>query len=67
MKRLLRFTLLAAILLAVPLTQTYAQATPEELGLSSRHVTLGTGIDMHYVERGQSNGHVIIFLHGYTD
>jgi pimeloyl-ACP methyl ester carboxylesterase len=67
MKRLIRLTLLASVLLAVPLTRSYAQATPEELGLSSHHVTLSTGINLHYVERGQANGHVIIFLHGYTD
>jgi pimeloyl-ACP methyl ester carboxylesterase len=59
--------LLAAVLCAVSFAQTYAQATPESLGLSSHRVTLNTGINMHYVERGHANGHVIIFLHGYTD
>jgi non-heme chloroperoxidase len=67
MKRLIRLTLLAAVLFAVPLDSSYAQATPEALGLSSHYVTLDTGVQMHYVERGHGNGHVIIFLHGYTD
>lgn len=67
MKRLTRLTLLAAVLFAATYTDSYAQAAPESLGLSSHRVTLGTGINMHYVERGNGNGHVIIFLHGYTD
>ncbi|HEX8423105.1 MAG TPA: alpha/beta hydrolase [Pyrinomonadaceae bacterium] len=67
MKRLTRLTLLAAVLFAVLPTQSYAQAAPEALGLSSHNITLSTGVNMHYVERGRGNGHVIIFLHGYTD
>lgn len=67
MKRLTRLTLLAAVLLAATCTDSYAQAAPESLGLSSHRVTLSTGVNMHYVERGNGNGHVIIFLHGYTD
>ena len=30
-------------------------------------VTLSTGITMEYAEKGQGNGHVVIFLHGYLD
>ena len=43
MKRLTRLTLFTAVLFAVLLTQSYAQATPRELGLSSHYVTLSTG------------------------
>ncbi|HLL70857.1 MAG TPA: alpha/beta hydrolase [Pyrinomonadaceae bacterium] len=68
MKRLTGLVFLAAFLMAVSLTHSYAQVVaPEELGLTSRYVTLDTGINMHYVERGRGKGHVIIFLHGYTD
>lgn len=44
-----------------------AAVSPEDLGLTSNTVSLSTGIDLHYVEKGHGNGHVIIFLHGYTD
>jgi pimeloyl-ACP methyl ester carboxylesterase len=67
MKRWIKLTLLAAVFSTVSLTHAYAQAAPAELGLSSHHVALSTGIEMHYVERGHGKGHVIIFLHGYTD
>lgn len=66
MKQLIRLVSLALLFL-VPLVTTQAQTPPGELGLSSHYVTLSTGIDMHYVEKGKGNGHVIIFLHGYTD
>lgn len=66
MKQLIRLASLA-LLLFVPLVSSQAQTPPEELGLSSHYVTLSTGINMHYVEKGKGKGHVIIFLHGYTD
>jgi pimeloyl-ACP methyl ester carboxylesterase len=67
MKRLLSIVLLGA-LLSVVLPGLSLAATPlEDLGLESRNVQLSTGIDMHYVEKGQGNGHLLIFLHGYVD
>jgi non-heme chloroperoxidase len=65
LKAVLRAALGLALLL-VPLAAS-AAASPEELGLSSRFVKLETGVDMHYVEKGKGKGHVLIFLHGYTD
>lgn len=66
MKRLLSIVLLALLSLALP-GFSLAATPPEDLGLESHDVRLSTGIDMHYVEKGQGNGHVLIFLHGYTD
>jgi pimeloyl-ACP methyl ester carboxylesterase len=69
MNRLLKLTFLTLLLLA-PLAEGSAQTQlppPEAFGLASRHVELRTGVRMHYVEKGRGDGHVIIFLHGYTD
>jgi non-heme chloroperoxidase len=66
MKRLLAIVLIALLSALLP-GFSHALTPPEELGLRSRTLRLSTGIDMHYVEKGQGNGHVIIFLHGYTD
>ncbi|MGB5819992.1 MAG: alpha/beta hydrolase [Saonia sp.] len=32
-----------------------------------KHIALGTGITMKYIERGTPNGKTLLFLHGYTD
>lgn len=66
MKRLLSIVLLALLSVVLP-GLSLAATPPEDLGLESHYVRLSTGIDMHYVEKGQGNGHVLIFLHGYTD
>lgn len=66
MKRLLSIVLLVLLSVLLP-GLSLAATSPEDLGLESRTVRLSTGIDMHYVEKGQGNGHVLIFLHGYTD
>jgi non-heme chloroperoxidase len=65
MKKLFRSVSLAVLLLIPALAS--AQTPPEELGLSSHRVQLSTGVRLHYVEKGQGKGSVIIFLHGYTD
>ncbi|HEX6289769.1 MAG TPA: alpha/beta hydrolase [Herpetosiphonaceae bacterium] len=66
MKRFAYLALLALLSLVLPVL-AQAQTPPEELGLQSHTVTLSTGINMHYVEKGHGKGHVVIFLHGYTD
>ncbi|HEY0607852.1 MAG TPA: alpha/beta hydrolase [Herpetosiphonaceae bacterium] len=66
MKRLLSIVLLALLSVVLP-GFSLAATPPENLGLESHYVRLSTGINMHYVEKGQGNGHVLIFLHGYTD
>ncbi|HEY0733520.1 MAG TPA: alpha/beta hydrolase [Herpetosiphonaceae bacterium] len=66
MKRLLSIVLLALLSVVLP-GLSLAATPPEALGLESHYVRLSTGINMHYVEKGQGNGHVLIFLHGYTD
>lgn len=59
---------LCALLLLAPAAGAATLAeTPESLGLTSHTIALPTGVDLHYVEKGHGNGHVIIFLHGYTD
>jgi pimeloyl-ACP methyl ester carboxylesterase len=45
----------------------HAAASPEEAGLDSRTVRLVTGIEMHYVEKGNPKGPAVIFVPGYTD
>lgn len=40
---------------------------PEALGLTSSRVTLPTGVELHYVEKGDPEGPVLIFLHGFAD
>lgn len=72
LRALHRFVMLATgVLLAVVLPLATARATgptpPEILGLSSHTVQLSTGVTLHYVEKGHGKGHVLIFLHGYTD
>jgi non-heme chloroperoxidase len=37
------------------------------LGLNSRSIALPTGVELHYVEQGDPQGRVLIFLHGFTD
>jgi pimeloyl-ACP methyl ester carboxylesterase len=66
MRSPLRFALSAALFFGAA-SIGLAQTAPEDLGLTSQRVTLRTGVDMHYVEKGNGMGHVIIFLHGYTD
>lgn len=66
MKRLLSIVLLALLSLVLP-GLSLAVTPPEDLGLESHYVRLSTGVNMHYVEKGKGNGHVLIFLHGYTD
>jgi pimeloyl-ACP methyl ester carboxylesterase len=66
MRRITHFAA-AVILSAVACAFAHAQTPPEAIGLTSHTVTLGTGVDLHYVEKGRGKGHVVIFLHGYTD
>ena len=52
-----------AVLLAVPAVSRAAQPADPLEGT----VTLPTGIEMRYVERGDPDGEVVLFVHGYTD
>ncbi len=41
------------------------QTSPDSLGLTSQRIALSTGVELHYVEKGDPNGEVLIFLHGF--
>jgi len=49
------------------ITDTIGPPSPESLGLTSRRVTLPTGVTLHYVEKGDPRGEALIFLHGVSD
>jgi non-heme chloroperoxidase len=40
---------------------------PASFGLTSRRIALPTGVELHYVEKGDPQGDALIFLHGGTD
>jgi non-heme chloroperoxidase len=42
-------------------------ASSASLGRTPRRITLPTGVELEYVEHGDPNGMVLIFLHGFTD
>ena len=42
-------------------------SSPESLGVTSPRIALATGVDLDYVEHGDPQGPVLIFLHGFTD
>ena len=65
LKILSLFTILIGLFaLAMP-----ADAAPGRRGggVTERSVLLANGVTLEYAERGQGNGQVVIFLHGYTD
>ena len=43
------------------------QTPPVALGLTSRRVKLPTGVELHYVEKGDPTGSALNFLHGFAD
>jgi non-heme chloroperoxidase len=40
---------------------------PKSLSLTLDRIALSTGVELEYVEQGDPNGSVLIFLHGFTD
>lgn len=69
MKTVTALLLAVSLLSACSHTPTASEADSGEKGAGPREgsVQLSTGVELHYLEQGPSDGPVILFLHGYTD
>jgi pimeloyl-ACP methyl ester carboxylesterase len=52
---------------ARPSNQQEIPAATRSAPFEKTAISLASGIDMHFVERGRPDGETVIFLHGYTD
>jgi pimeloyl-ACP methyl ester carboxylesterase len=55
------------LLTATTATTAAAQQPNPHTAITLDTATLDTGVTLEYAEKGHGKGHVVIFLHGYTD